>query len=193
MVLSPQFSAALIYAFKAHSNQVRKLTRTPYVSHVLAVCSLALENGADESTAIAALLHDVVEDCGGAPRRQEIAALFGERVAGIVMECSDTDVSPKPPWKARTEAYLAHLPAASAEARLVSCCDKLHNARCILLEVQKSGLDAFAKFSGGVDGTLWYYRELVRIYRSFGPHGPLIEELDRVVTAMESAVATLRA
>ena len=104
--LSPRFSEALVYAARAHAGQTRKGTSIPYIAHCLAVAALALEAGGDDETAIAALLHDVVEDCGGPPRLMEIRELFGETVARIVAECSDTDQTPKPPWKARKQAWL---------------------------------------------------------------------------------------
>src|SRR6266853_3455026 len=125
--LSRRFEAALLLATRLHATQTRKGGRIPYVSHLLGVASLALEHGGDEDVAIAALLHDAVEDQGGRPTLQTIRRMFGDRVATVVMECSDTDREPKPPWRERKERYLAHLPSASADALLVSIADKLHN------------------------------------------------------------------
>ena len=109
MVLSPRFEQALQYACWLHSGQLRKGTMVPYVAHRLSVAGLALEYGADEDEAIAALLHDVVEDAGGKARAADLRQRFGDRVADIVQGCTDTDLHPKPPWQARKEAYIAGL------------------------------------------------------------------------------------
>lgn len=186
MTLSFRFEEALAYAARAHRQHVRKGTSVPYVSHLLGVASLALEHGADEEQAIAALLHDAVEDQGGAPRLDDIRRIFGERVASIVSGCTDADVEPKPPWRPRKEAYLAHLPGAPAEILLVSACDKLHNARAIVRDLREHGAALWSRFTGGRDGTLWYYRALVDAYRKAGSvDHSLVDELDRTVAEME--------
>ena len=164
---------------------MRKQTEIPYLSHLLTVTAIALEHGADEDEAIAALLHDAVEDAGGESRRQDIALRFGERVAAIVAGCSDTDVTPKPPWQERKEAYIAHLAAADRSTLLVSCSDKLHNARSIVADLRQQGNSLWQRFNGGRDGTLWYYRSLVTAFRHRGEHLLLVDELDRVVASME--------
>src|SRR5438045_2699042 len=104
-----RFDEALLFAAQRHQKQHRKGTRIPYVAHLLSVAALVLEDGGDEDEAIAALLHDAVEDQGGAEMRSEVAERFGERVATIVDGCTDTDVTPKPPWRARKVAYIAHV------------------------------------------------------------------------------------
>ena len=146
MVLTPRFAQALTYACIAHSDQLRKGTEIPYVSHLLAVAGLVLEHGGDEDEAIAALLHDAVEDAGGQARLANLRHRFGDRVAEIVIDCTDTDITPKPPWRARKETYIAHLENASASARLVSCCDKLHNARTIVADLRTQGDLVWKKF-----------------------------------------------
>jgi (p)ppGpp synthase/HD superfamily hydrolase len=183
--LSGRFDEALSWASALHRTQERKGTGIPYVSHLLAVASLALEAGATEDEAIAALLHDAVEDQGGAATLAEIQRRFGGRVADIVAGCTDTDVHPKPPWRPRKEAYLAHLVGASPSVRLVSLCDKLHNARSILVDLRVHGHGLWDRFSGGRDGTLWYYRALVESYRRAGMSGPQLDELDRTVVEIE--------
>jgi (p)ppGpp synthase/HD superfamily hydrolase len=179
--LSPQFEKALIYATRIHGGQLRKKTRIPYIGHLLWVTAIVLEYGATETEAIAALLHDAVEDCGGAKRLRDIERKFGKKVARIVEGCTDTDQIPKPPWRERKEAYIAHLQQASASTRLVSAADKLHNARAILHNLRDEGGKLWSRFNGGKEGTLWYYRSLVSAFLEHGGTA-LIEELDRVVT-----------
>ena len=142
------------------------------------------EYGGDEDTAIAALLHDVVEDAGGQPRLADVRARFGAAVADIVEGCSDADTIPKPPWRGRKERYIARLTGESAAVQLVSAADKLHNARSLLADHFEMGPALWDRFSGGREGTLWYYRTLVGCYSKAPP--ALVRELDRVVTALES-------
>ena len=139
MRLTPRFDDALLLATRHHGTQVRKGTGVPYVSHLLAVTALVLEAGGDESEAIGALLHDAVEDGGGPEMLASIRAEFGDDVAAIVEENSDSDEQPKPPWRERKERYLAAIPSKSAPAVLVSIADKLHNARSILLDYRTVG------------------------------------------------------
>ena len=137
--LGRPFEQALIFATRKHAGQTRKKTQAPYVSHLLIVAGIVLEAGGDEDLAIAALLHDVVEDCGGAPMLKEIRRRFGKRVAHVVEGCTDSDVTPKPPWRERKEEYLKHLRRADQDTRLVSAADKLHNARSILTDYREIG------------------------------------------------------
>ena len=174
----------MVYAAQLHAGQVRKGSGTPYIAHLLAVTSLVLEHGGDEDEATAALLHDAAEDQGGEATLAEIRRRFGPAVAEIVEGCSDTMATPKPPWRARKEAFLAHLPHASSSARLVSTADKLHNARTILADLRMMGDAVWDRFQGGKEGTLWYHRSLVKILRGDGSD-PLAEELDRVVSEIE--------
>jgi GTP pyrophosphokinase len=182
--LSSRFEEALICAARLHARQTRKGSDTPYVAHLLSVAGIALQYGANEDEAIAALLHDAVEDQGGAATREEIRRRFGENVAAIVDGCTDTDVVPKPPWRARKEAYIRHVRDASPSVRLVSAADKLDNARAILADYRQVGEALWARFKGGREGTLWYYRALVEAFRAAGSN-PLIEELERVVGEIE--------
>jgi GTP pyrophosphokinase len=182
--LSSRFEEALTFAVRLHAGQVRKGTSIPYVAHLLGVASIALEHGADEDEAIAALLHDAVEDQGGAETAAAIRRRFGARVADIVAGCTDAETTPKPPWRERKERYLAHLREASPSVRLVSCADKLYNARAILRDYRALGDDLWKRFSGGREGTLWYYRALANAFRAAGMT-PLTEELDRVVSEIE--------
>ena len=184
MTLSTRFTEALTFAAELHRDQMRKGTSIPYVSHLLAVASLALEHGATEDEAIAGLLHDAIEDQGGAPTREEIRRRFGDTVTAIVDGCTDAEVVPKPPWRQRKEQYVAHIRSASPSVRLVSSCDKLHNARSIVADLRRHGDALWPRFNGGRDGTLWYYRALVDAFREAGGT-PVLEELERVVHEME--------
>jgi len=191
MMLSERFCQALVYAAQLHNEQRRKVSGTAYVAHPLRVAGIALEGGADEDEAIAALLHDAVEDQGGDATRQEIRRRFGQRVAAIVDGCSDTDRHPKPPWRRRKEAYLAELADASASVCLVTACDKLDNARSLLASYRQLGESLWSGFSGHRDGTLWYYRSMVDVLRKSGP-AAIVDELDRVVAEIESMVQRFR-
>ncbi|CAN5535851.1 HD domain-containing protein [soil metagenome] len=184
MNLSPKFEEALVYATRVHGGQLRKKTKIPYIGHLLGVTAIALEYGASETEAIGALLHDAVEDCGGAERQREIEEKFGRGVGEIVAGCTDSDQTPKPPWRERKEEYIAHLATASASTRLVSASDKLHNAQAIVHSLREDGEEVWARFKGGKEGALWYYRSLVSAFRQHGENA-LIDELDRVVTEME--------
>lgn len=187
MCLSQRFTNALVYATELHATQVRKGSGVPYISHLLGVASIALEYGANEDEAIAALLHDAIEDQGGEATKAEIHRLFGEVVTAIVEGCTDAQNTPKPPWRQRKEAYIAHIPTASSSVRLVSCADKLYNARTILKDYRLMGEELWGRFKGGKAGTLWYYRALVKAFRQTGTSA-IVEELDRVVLELEKLV-----
>lgn len=192
-----RYGAALAFADVKHRGHVRKGTDIPYVSHLISVSALVMEHGGDEDEAIAALLHDVIEDRAGsdpATLKDEIEANFGARVLGIVVGCSDSETSiNKPDWETRKRAYVAHLAQAPAEVLRVSCADKLHNARAILHDYRVLGEPLWTRFSiskgnaeVGRAKTLWYYRELVGAFRARGTTAPsgLVDELHRVVATL---------
>jgi (p)ppGpp synthase/HD superfamily hydrolase len=185
--LGPRFERALVFAAQKHAGQHRKGTTVPYVAHLLGVASLVLEAGGDEDLAIAALLHDVVEDCGGAPMLREIRRRFGKRVADVVDGCTDTDLDPKPPWLQRKKDYIAHLRTADADTRLVSAADKLHNVRSIVAAYREIGDRVWERFLGKRDGTLWYYKALLDEFQR-KKATPLIRELERAVIELEEVV-----
>ena len=164
--LGPRFLRAFLFASEKHSGQTRKASTIPYIAHLMGVASLVLEAGGDEDLAIAALLHDVVEDCGGKPMLKEVRRRFGKRVAHVVEGCTDDDtgVDPKPPWRERKETYLRHLRTADADTRLVSAADKLNNVRSIVSDYRAVGESVWQRFKGGREGTLWYYRTLLEIF-----------------------------
>lgn len=185
IALTPRFADALTYAERVHAGQRRKGTSIPYIAHPLGVASIALEHGANEDEAIAALLHDAIEDSADPLAvKDEIRRRFGAAVAAIVEGCSDSEAQPKPPWRERKERYLAHLREASPSTRLVSAADKLHNARAILADHRQVGEALWDRFNPKKDGTLWYYRALATAFLELGPR-QLAEELDRVVTEIE--------
>jgi (p)ppGpp synthase/HD superfamily hydrolase len=182
--LGPRFLEGFLFAAEKHAGQTRKTTTVPYIAHLMGVASLALEFGGDEDIAVAALLHDVVEDCGGAPMLKEVKRRFGSRVAKIVNGCTDSDSEPKPPWRARKENYLRHLKDADAETRLVSAADKLNNVRSILSDYREFGEAIWERFNGGRDGTLWYYRALLKEFKRGKPNR-LIREFELAVRELE--------
>lgn len=191
--LTTRLTDALDYARVAHAGQVRKDSNIPYLYHLLGVSSLVLEFGGSEDQAIAGLLHDVVEDCG----EEHLAAIrttFGKAVAKIVSDCTDGTAQSKGTfetadvkrmdWQQRKERYLAHLEQVDETTLLVSACDKLHNARAIVqdLEYDEIGTTVFDRFTGGREGTLWYYRNLALIFstRDAAPSDVLLETVIRM-------------
>ncbi len=186
--MTHRFTDALAYAVALHDGQRRRLSGAPYVAHLLGVAALVLEHGATEDEAIAALLHDAVEDQGGLATRAAIAERFGEPVAALVEGCSDCHTVPKPPWRERKERYVAHLRHAPASIRLICAADKLHNARSLLAEYRRLGDAVWEHFHGRRDGTLWFYRNVVDALRA-ADRRPLVEELARAVEQLESEVA----
>ena len=191
--LTDRFDRALLYATHVHGGQVRKGTSVPYIAHLLAVAATVLEYDGSEDVAIAALLHDAVEDQGGEPRLADIRNRFGERVAEIVRACSDSvaDTSAgqqKEAWHLRKTRYVAHLGAADQDTLLVSLADKIHNARSILRDLRKPDVGAavWARFKGSQQDTLWHYRELAKAFAQYRP-GQLADELGEIVDALEQA------
>jgi (p)ppGpp synthase/HD superfamily hydrolase len=185
LILSDKYKQALAFAFDLHRTQERKGSGTPYVAHILGVSSMALEYGATEDEAIAALLHDAAEDQGGETVLLEIEMRFGSAVAGIVRECTDAVEEPKPPWKNRKIRYLEHLRSASASASLIASCDKLYNLRAIVADYRTVGEDLWGRFAGGKAGVLWYYRELGR---ALVMPKPLQKEFSDSIFALESLI-----
>jgi (p)ppGpp synthase/HD superfamily hydrolase len=185
-LMGDRFDAALGYASRLHRDQRRKGSGVPYVSHLLGVAALAIEAGADEDQAIAALLHDAVEDQGGAEQLAEIRRRFGDAVAAIVADCTDSDAELKPPWRARKEAYLRSLDAKPARSLLVSLADKTHNAGAIVADLAVHGDAVWSRFTGGRDGSLWYYRALAERFARLLP-GPGAARLADLVGQMEGA------
>jgi (p)ppGpp synthase/HD superfamily hydrolase len=191
--LTERFDRALLYATHVHGGQVRKGTAVPYIAHLMAVAATVLEYGGAEDVAIAALLHDAVEDQGGEPRLADIRNRFGARVAEIVRACSDSVANtsagePKEDWHLRRVRYVAHLASADEATLLVSLADKVHNARSILRDLRepKVGAAVWGRFKASRQDTLWHYRELANAFMQYRP-GQLAQELGEIVDALERA------
>ena len=160
-----RFSQALTYAARLHAGQERKGTNIPYVSHLLSVAALVLEDGGDEDEAIAALLHDAVEDQGGRRTLEAIRSRFGSRVADIVEACSDSEASPKPAWRPRKERYIQRLGTAPGSVLRIAAADKLHKLRSILLDYRQAGDRLWSRFNAGAEDVVWYYGSVIAVLR----------------------------
>ena len=198
-MLGQKFDDALALASELHRDQIRKDAPIPYLSHLMAVAGIVLEANAYhpmdnlEDVAIGALLHDAIEDQGHKIGLDNIKARFGETVHRIVLECSDAVVTEegqeKPPWKERKEAYLAKIRSKSRETLLVSCADKLHNARCIMFDHDRMGDAIWDRFNAEKDGTVWYYRSLAEEFRKAWPDNPLLPDFEALVERMVRAAS----
>ena len=187
MQLTTRFSDALAYACQLHAAQVRKGSGVPYVAHLLAVASLALEHGADEDQAIAAVLHDAVEDQGGAPVLAEIARRFGASVAAIVDGCSDTDLVPKPPWRSAKSSswpgFRGPAMACNSFRRPTSCTTCGRSSQISAATAMRFGRGSPAARMARCGTTARWSRHLRRRCAA------LVEELDRAVSELERMVA----
>ena len=182
------FENAVTYAKGLYAAQTRTGTNMAYLMRLIGTAAIAKAHAANETERIAALLHRAVEDHPRAGRTAgEIREYFGKEVLSIVMVCTDTVTNPKPPWKERKVAYIARLGAAAPSVLLVSASDTLYNARSIVEDFKKVGPAVFKRFAPSQQGTAWYYRELVRAFRDAGGPKALVDELDALVTEMESA------
>jgi (p)ppGpp synthase/HD superfamily hydrolase len=190
-LLTERFFAAAARANEIHGGQRRLGTQIPYAAHLMIVAGLVLEDGGDETQAIAALLHDSVEDGGGRAMLERIRREFGPDVATIVEACSDTlDPADTRSWRQRKAAYLAHLPEVTDPGVLrVALADKVHNARSIVRDYRASGQALWARFTNKtIDDQLWYYRALLDFF-SARQHGPLVEDLRRALAELEELTA----
>lgn len=179
---SERFEKALIYATRLHSG--RNGSAMAYISHLLSVSGIAMEYGADEDEAIAALLHGSIKDAGekGVDKiKEEIRNQFGDKVLEIVSSFTDTDVYPD--LLGQREAFFTHFRNSSSSVRFILAADKLQNARCILKEYKQQGEKLWENFKGGREGTIWYYSAIVSEFRKElgSPISPIAEALDRVV------------
>ena len=195
VVLTDRFSSAVKYAAEAHAEQVRKSTNIAYISHPLGVAALVVEAGGDEDQAIAGLLHDVAEDCGGEPRLAEIAELFGDRVAHIVRGCSDSltvNDSEKAPWQERKELHIKHLRGADSDTLIVTAADKVHNARAIATDIQSIGNQVWERFNSqsNPELILWYYTSIYEVLEKGGVTAALLNPLRSAIGVMADSIVS---
>jgi len=182
--LTRRFDDAFVYAHEVHGTQMRKGNGVPYIGHLMGVASIVIDDGGTEDEAIAALLHDAPEDKGGRARLDEIRAQFGDSVARIVEDCTDSWTTPKAPWAERKKQYVEHARTLGPSSLRVSAADKVHNAYAILRDLRNVGEKVWDRFNASADDILAYYQSLVRSYREAGG-GRLVNELDRIVRAIE--------
>ena len=182
--LTERFDEALRYAREVHAGQERKGTGTPYLGHLMGVASIVLDDGGNEDEAIAALLHDAAEDQGGRARLEDIRGRFGEAVARIVEDCTDSWETPKRPWTERKLAYVERARSLAPSSLRVSAADKVHNTYVTLRDLRNIGEQVWARFNASADDVLSYYGTLVRAYRAAGG-GRLVDELARIVRGIE--------
>lgn len=187
-MLTDRFADALQYSWELHRHQHRKGVGVPYISHLMSVSALVLEAGGGEDEAIAALLHDAVEDSGGLKTYDEIVHRFGKRIAEIVFACSDSHTQPRPPWRRRKEAFLDRLTSAEPAVLLIVAADKLHNLTSILLDYRRVGEKLWNRFTGKRRGTLWYYSRTVSILADRYP-SPLTDRLIRTWAELQDELA----
>jgi (p)ppGpp synthase/HD superfamily hydrolase len=183
--LTPIMYTALELAFRLHGHDARKESQIPYLAHLLSVCALVQLDGGSQEEAIAALLHDAIEDKSTQISREEIGKQFGQKVLNIVKISSDTPSDyvggPKPPWKERKQAYIKHIYETDPALLRVTVADKVDNARAILADYQRIGDEVWKRFNAGKDGQLWYYKSCVEAFAAAGFKGPLLEELRKLV------------
>ena len=182
--LTTRFDEAFRYAHEVHDGQTRKGTQAPYLSHLMGVASIVLDDGGSEDEAIGALLHDAAEDHGGRERLADIRARFGDVVARIVEDCTDSWETPKAPWLERKREYIQHARRLPPMSLRVSAADKVHNAYAILRDLRNMGEEVWSRFSASADDVIAYYESLVRAFREAGG-GNLVDELDRIVRGIQ--------
>jgi GTP pyrophosphokinase len=194
-MLSARFEDAVSYAAKAHADQVRKGSGVPYVAHLLGVAALVLEDRGGEDEAIAALLHDAVEDQGGPTRLEDIRGRFGERVAEIVEGCSDSireEGQPKADWWERKCAHLDHLAHVGGDLAApllrVSMADKLSNLRATVRDAGLNGDGFWKVFRQGAASQLWYYGRMNDIFRARCPESTMLPELEALLAQLAEVV-----
>ena len=189
--LGLRFVDALMLAVRVHDDQLRKGTEIPYVSHLLSVCALVLEDGGDEDEAIAALLHDTLEDCPDDVTASDLARRFGAPVAALVVACTDTPPDytggPKAPWPERKTGYVERIRAEGYPLCRVALADKLHNTRAIVLDHRRVGDKVWERFNATKEQELSYHRDLVKAFREAEAPGYLVDELDSLVRELEKS------
>ena len=184
-ILTERFDQALVYTNGIHREHMRKGTSIPYMSHLMSVAALTLEHGGDEDQAIAALLHDAAEDCGGQKRLDDIRDKFGDDVADMVADCTDSWIEPKPKWRVRKEAYVASIATKPERSLLVTLADKTHNARAIISDLNDIGVELWNRFSAPREDGIWYYEALATALAE-RTNIQLVDELKRCTASMHT-------
>lgn len=187
--LSIQYYRAFEYANQWHRDQARKSTTLPYILHPMGVASLVLEAGGDEEQAIAALLHDVPEDCGGEARLTEILEMFGPRVEAMVRGCSDSLVAEKEdkaPWRERKQAHIDHVATAHMDTLIVTAADKTHNGRAIATDLQTIGNEVWDRFNASREDIIWYYSTFYTELEKRGVTPALLNPLRTAIEVMKA-------
>ena len=188
-LLSPRFEKALVYANRLHACDKRKGTSVPYVAHLLGVCALVLSDGGSEEEAVAALLHDALEDHPNETSREEIGKRFGARVLSIVEDCTDTPPDykggDKPPWRQRKESYVEHIRSSDSRSHRVALADKLNNITSTIVDYRRHGESVWERFNAGKEDQVWLYRTLVEAFREAGVKGPMFDEFAKVVKELD--------
>ena len=184
-----KYKKAIDYAFGLHSNQYRKGTTIPYFTHLVSVSNNVIENGGNTDEVIAGLLHDAVEDQGGEKTLKLIKKRFGNKVGKIVEECSDTKITPKPPWLERKKKYLSGMKKSTQSSLFVSLCDKLHNATCIVNDYQRVGRKLWKRFNASAKQVYWYHNSLYKNFsKNLKGHKILKRNYYQIVNEMRKIV-----
>jgi (p)ppGpp synthase/HD superfamily hydrolase len=181
-MLSARFEQALAFAARQHTGQVRHNTGTPYVSHLLATCAIVLEEGGDETVAIGALLHDVLED--QPTSRTTLRDTFGDDVYRIVHDCTDADAAERTrlTWWERKRAHLGRMTSeAGAESLLVIAADKVCSLQSLVDDLHRFGPAMFARSARTADELLWNYREILDVLSTRLGDRPVVTRLRRLV------------
>ncbi len=188
-MLTDKFKEALLYALDVHRDDLRKGSSIPYISHLLSVCALVMEEGGDEEEAIAALLHDTLEDHPETVTREELRRRFGERVTQMVEDCTDTPADyrggPKPPWHQRKASYLQKLRTKTYPLCRITLADKLHNARTLVRDYSILGDKLWSRFKAGKTDQIKYYRELIAAFRQLGAPHHAVDELEALIDRLD--------
>ena len=184
--LGDRFTAALVYASELHRTQRRKVTGVPYISHLLSVAALVIESGGCEDSAIAALLHDAVEDQGGEATLADIRERFGEQVAEWVWACTARPMREGEDWRSHKQSYLAQIQASPLQVQRIVLADKVHNGLCLLANLTTVGETTWTAFSGTRQDIIWFYQSLIQ-FLCFMPHSDtwMTQQLMNISTALE--------
>jgi (p)ppGpp synthase/HD superfamily hydrolase len=191
ILLTERFTDTLVYATQLHATQTRKGKSTPYIAHLLSVTALVLEDEGSENEAIAALLHDALEDQPGKTSPEKILQQFGQPVLDLILACTDTPEGyqggPKPPWKERKEKYLSHLrDSVSPEVLRLTMADKLHNLRDLVSDYRIQGEEVWSRFNAGKEEQLWFFRSLLDILNNKMPKSKMVSDFQQTFHELET-------